>query len=66
MSSERAAEDHSTIYVFQTEPEATAQRTSMAMNHVRIIDLSYSLSHSRCLLQRTDNTTSIYLVDQLE
>ena len=40
--------------------------TSMAMNHVRIIDLSYSLSHSRCLLQRTNNTTSIYLVDQLE
>ena len=66
MSSERAAEDHSTIYVFQSEPEATAQHTSMTMNHVGIIDVIYSLSHSRCLLQRADSTTSIHRVDQLE
>ena len=28
MSSERAAEDHSTIYVFEAEPGATAPQTS--------------------------------------
>ena len=36
------------------------------MNHVGNIDVMYSLSHWRCLLQQTDNTTTIHRVDQLE
>ena len=37
-----------------------------AMNHVANIDVMYSLFHWRCLLQQTDNITTIYRVDQLE
>ena len=37
-----------------------------AMNHVEPIDVMYSLSHWRCLLQQTGNITTIYRVDQLE
>ena len=37
-----------------------------AMNHVETIDVMYSLSHWRCLLQQTNNITTIYRVDQLE
>ena len=36
------------------------------MNHVGNIDVIYSLFHWRCLLQQTDNITTIYRVDQLE
>ena len=36
------------------------------MNHVANIDVMYSLFHRRCLLQQTDNITTIYRVDQLE
>ena len=36
------------------------------MNHVGNIDVMYSLFHWRCLLQQTDNITTIYRVDQLE
>ena len=36
------------------------------MNHVGNIDVMYSLSHWRCLLQQTDNITTIHRVDQLE
>ena len=36
------------------------------MNHVGNIDVMYSLSHWRCLLQQTNNITTIYRVDQLE
>ena len=34
-----------------------------AMNHVETIDVMYSLSHWRCLLQQTNNITTIYRVD---
>ena len=37
-----------------------------AMNHVETMDVMYSLSHWRCLLQQTNNITTIYRVDQLE
>ena len=37
-----------------------------AMNHVETIDVMYSLSHWRCLLQQTNNITTIYRVDQRE
>ena len=37
-----------------------------AVNHVENIDVMYSLSHWRCLLQQTDNITTIYRVDQLK
>ena len=37
-----------------------------AMNHVENIHVMYSLSHWRCLLQQTDNITTIHRVDQLE
>ena len=36
------------------------------MNHVGNIDVMYSLSHWRCLLQQTNNITTIYRVDQLK
>ena len=36
------------------------------MNHVGNIVVIYALSLSRCLLQQTDNITSIHRVDQLE
>ena len=36
------------------------------MNHVETIDVMYSLSLWRCLLQQTNNITTIYRVDQLE
>ena len=36
------------------------------MNHVGNIVVMYALSLSRCLLQQTDNITSIHRVDQLE
>ena len=36
------------------------------MNHVGNIDVMHSLSHWRCLLQQTDNITTIYRVDHLE
>ena len=36
------------------------------MNHVGNIDVMYSLFHWSCLLQQTDNITTIYRVDQLE
>ena len=36
------------------------------MNHVANIDDVYSLFHWRCLLQRTNNITTIYRVEQLE
>ena len=36
------------------------------MNHVGNIDVMYLLFHWRCLLQQTDNITSIHRVDQLE
>ena len=36
------------------------------MNHVANIDDVYSLFNWRCLLQQTDNITTIYRVDQLE
>ena len=37
-----------------------------AMNDVETIDVMYSLSHWRCLLQQTNNITTIDRVDQLE
>ena len=36
------------------------------MNHVGNIVVMCSLSHWRCLLQQTDNISTIYRVDQLE
>ena len=36
------------------------------MNHVETIDVMYALSHWRCILQQTNNRTTIYRVDQLE
>ena len=36
------------------------------MNHVETIDVMYALSHWRCLLQQTNNITTIYRVDQFE
>ena len=36
------------------------------MNHVANIDEVYSLFHWRCLLQQTNNITTIYRVEQLE
>ena len=36
------------------------------MNHVETIDVMYALSHWRCLLQQTNNITTIYRVDQLK
>ena len=36
------------------------------MKHVETIDVMYALSHWRCLLQQTNNITTIYRVDQLE
>ena len=36
------------------------------MNHVANIDDVYSLFHWRCLLQQTNNITTIYRVGQLE
>ena len=36
------------------------------MNHVVNIHVMYSLFHWRCLLQQTDNITTIYRVDHLE
>ena len=36
------------------------------MNHVGNIDVIYSFSHRRCLLQQTDNITTIHRVNQLE
>ena len=36
------------------------------MNHVGNIVVMYALSLSRCLLQQTDNITSIHRVDELE
>ena len=36
------------------------------MNHVETIDVMYALSHWRCLLQQTNNITTIYRVDQRE
>ena len=36
------------------------------MDHVETIDVMYSLSHWRCLLQQTNNITTIYRVDQRE
>ena len=33
------------------------------MNHVANIHVMYSLFHWRCLLQQTDNITTIYRVD---
>ena len=37
-----------------------------AMNHVGIINVIYSFSNWRCLLQQTDNITTIHCVNQLE
>ena len=36
------------------------------MNHVGNIVVMYALSLSRCLLQQTDNITSIHRVDELK
>ena len=36
------------------------------MKHVETIDVMYALAHWRCLLQQTNNITTIYRVDQLE
>ena len=36
------------------------------MNHVETIGVMYALSHWRCILQQTNNRTTIYRVDQLE
>ena len=36
------------------------------VKYVGNIDVMYSLFHWRCLLQQTDNITTIYRVDQLE
>ena len=36
------------------------------MNHVANIDEEYSVFNWRCLLQQTNNITTIYRVEQLE
>ena len=36
------------------------------MKHVGNIDVMHSLFHWRCLLQQTDNITTIYRIDHLE
>ena len=36
------------------------------VKYVGNIDVMYSLFHWRCLLQQTDNITTIYRVDRLE